>query len=104
MISKKLRVPSSIFLKKPAHRFFSDYLQARISPNNFGYNRLGAAIGIKVDKRSVKRHLLKRTILDAAAAQKNISSDIIIVAKPEIAGLTKEEVKKEVSEIFKKIK
>lgn len=104
MISKKLRVPNSIFSKKPATRLFSESFQIKICPNSLGYNRFGAVVGIKADKSSVRRHFWKRVILDAASGQKNISSDIIIIAKPEIAKITKGEAEKEVSEIFKKIK
>lgn len=104
MIPKKFRVPNSIFSKKPVHWLFSESFQFKISPNNFGYNRFGAVVGIKADKSSVRRHFWKRAILDAASVQKNISSDIIIVAKPEITKITKQELEKELSETFKKIK
>jgi len=93
-----------MFSKKPANRLFSEHFQIKIFPNTFGYNRFGAVVGTSVDKYSVGRHSWKRFILNSAASQKNFSSDFVIIAKPELNKITKEEAKKELAEIFKKLK
>ena len=104
MIPKKLRTPSSVFSKKPARRLFSEYFQVKIYPTALGYGRFGAVVGTKVDKSSVRRHFWKRFILDSAAGQKNLSGDLVIIAKPELGSAAKEKAKKDLSEILEKLK
>ncbi|MEK7546946.1 MAG: ribonuclease P protein component [Patescibacteria group bacterium] len=104
MTPKKLRAPNSLFSKKPSIGLFSEYFQTRVFQNNLGYNRFGVAVGLKVDKRSTRRHFWKRLILKNALLQKNFSSDFIITAKPALGTISKKQAESEIAGVFKKLK
>ncbi len=104
MIAKKLRIPDSLFSKKPAIQIYSDYFQLKAFSNDCGHNRFGAVVGLKVDKLSVKRHFWKRFILNEASLQPYLGNDFIIFAKPALGKISKKEAKEELKKIFSKFK
>jgi len=81
----------------------SAHFQIKAFSSDCGYNRFGAVVSVKVDKRSVGRHIWKRFILDTLAVQANLGRDFIVVAKPGLSGISKKEAEKELKEIFLKV-
>lgn len=102
MVAKKFRAPAELFSKKPQRSIFSAHFQIRSFPNSCGHNRFAAAVGIKAEKSSVRRHFWKRLILDSLAKENNFGKDFVVIAKAGLRGILKEEAKKEIKEIFSK--
>ena len=102
MIAKKFRVPKESFSKKPQIIISSPHFQIKAFSNDRGYNRFGAVVSLKVDKRSVRRHFWKRLVLDTLSAQPNFGKDFIVIAKPGLGKISKEEAEEELKEIFLK--
>ncbi|OGY98945.1 MAG: hypothetical protein A3B13_00695 [Candidatus Liptonbacteria bacterium RIFCSPLOWO2_01_FULL_45_15] len=102
MIAKKFRAPKESFSKKPQITVSSPHFQIKAFSNDRGYNRFGAVVSLKVDKRSVRRHFWKRLVLDTLHAQPNLRKDFIVVVKPGLGKISREEAEKELKETFLK--
>lgn len=100
MIARKFRAPAELFSKKPQRITPSAHFQIKTFSNDRGHNRFGVAVSVKVDKHSVGRHFWKRMILDTLSGQANVGRDFIITAKPGLSGISKEEARKELKEVF----
>ncbi len=104
MLAKKFRLPAENFFAKPIKRFVAEYFLVKVFKNKLGYNRFGVIINNRVDKRSTRRHFLKRLILSRARQQPNSSRDFLIIASPRAGKLSRVEIKKEIKKIFENIK
>ena len=85
-------------------KYFSPLFHVRVSENNTDKARFGFVVSKKIDKRAVVRNKTKRVLREAAKAliDRVLGKDIIIIAKKELSSKEKEEVKKELGNIFDK--
>jgi ribonuclease P protein component len=85
-------------------KYFSPLFHVRVSENNTDKARFGFVVSKKIDKRAVVRNKTKRVLREAAKAliDRVLGKDIIIIAKKELSPKEKEEVKKELGNIFDK--
>ena len=100
MLAKKFRAPDDLFSKRPSGQLSSAHFQVKIFQNNLEHNRFGATVGLKVDKRSVKRHFWKRFILNRLLRKPNFGKDFIIYAKTGLNKVHKKDAGKELDKIF----
>ena len=75
----------------------TEYFLLKVKKNNFGENRIGAVVSIKVSKSAVERNRLRRLVLDelysaALASPKIEKSDLLLIFKPAAVGLSKEKL------------
>jgi ribonuclease P protein component len=79
----------------------------RFLPNNLANCRFGFVTGLGVSKKAtirnrIRRHLSEAAKTSALSLPKNF--DILIVAKAKIVGKSREEILKDVENIFRKVK
>jgi len=75
--------------------------------NNLKTNRFCFVVGLKVSKKSTARNRIKRQLKDIVG--KNIKdikpgTDVAIIARPEIIGKKYWEIKREIKNLFQKLK
>ena len=79
--------------------------EARFLPNDLAICRFGFIVGLSVSKKATIRNRIRRLLNEAAGAlAPSISNnfDILIVAKAKAVGKSREEILKDVQNIFKK--
>jgi len=121
MLSKKFRLPIQSVLNKSGRIFRSRSFLIKVFSNQSEFNRFGVVISKKVDKRAVKRNLIKRIILDFAKkfvrpsfaglrtgkqpadAENKNKADVLIIISPAMIKLGKADIIKELEEALKKI-
>jgi ribonuclease P protein component len=90
MLPKKLRLPArsprggAWTTKKP-----SPFFTIRTRPNQLGHPRIAVAVGLKVDKRATRRHLIKRRVVAMLREWEKGNRDIIVSVMPPAAELSR---------------
>lgn len=81
------------------------FLFAKYSENNLGFPRIAFVVSLKVSKKAVVRNRIKRVISEVASRSlKNIRRwDIVLVADKKIAEAPKDEIVRDIENIFGKI-
>lgn len=73
--------------------------------NSFGHPRLGMAISKKNVKRAVKRNLIKRQLRESFRLEQAIIGDfdVVVLARPGIDALSRQELREQIEECWRKI-
>ena len=107
MLAKKYRLPIQTTLNKSGRTFRSRSFLIKSFLNGLGFNRFGVVISKKVDKRSIKRNLIKRIIFDLSGKfvhTKNADkTDILFIVSPAMIKTEKADIIKELEESLQKI-
>lgn len=108
MLAKKYRLPVHKIYKTRGRIFGSDFFSVKIIPNNLGFNRFGAVVGVKIAKKATARNKLRRIIFNLIREwRKNFDEsglDVLIIAKPAIGNLPKKEIENRTADILNQIK
>jgi len=98
MLAKKYRLPVHKVYRLRGRVFGGDYFSIKITKNNLGYSRFGAVVGVKISKKATERNKLRRlvfnTIKENFEMLKKKNLDVLILTRPNIINLSKEEIKK----------
>jgi ribonuclease P protein component len=104
MLAKKYRLPVHKIYKIRGRTFNSDYFSIKIVGNDLGFNRFGVVVGAKVSKKAVVRNKLRRLIFSAISGNfkniSNIGKDLLIIVKPTVIYLSKEEIKNQIIKLL----
>jgi ribonuclease P protein component len=103
MLKRENRL-SKITRRAGERKYLSPLLSVRISDNKDDKVRFGFIVSKKIDKRAVIRNRTKRVLRSAAETflTTEVGKDIIVTAKKSLLPKEKEEIVKELSDIFKK--
>ena len=102
MLKRENRLPK-ITRKTGEKKYFSPLFTVKISDNKDNKTRFGFVVSKKIDKKAVVRNRTKRVLREVAKEFVNdlTGKDIIIIAKKNLIFKEKEEVLKELRNIFK---
>ena len=111
MLAKKFRLPIQSVLNKSGRTFRSRSFLIKAFLSQLDFNRFGVVISKKVDKRAVKRNLIKRIVLDLAKkfvrqpadAENKNKLDILVIISPAMIKMEKADIIKELEEALQKI-
>jgi len=107
MLAKKYRLPIQSVLNKSGRTFRGRSFLIKLFLNQLDFNRFGVVISKKVDKRAVKRNLIKRIVLDLAKkfiiAESNNGFDVLIIISPAMIKMEKADIIKELEEALQKV-
>jgi len=95
------------FKKERGYSAVSDHLILKSLKNGLEISRFAFVVSTKVDKRAIKRNLIKRRLREIIRLRlKKIRPgyDILLIAKKEILDLKYDELEKEVEMLLKKMK
>lgn len=103
MLKKLLRLPRKKI--QFSGNFQNPYCTIRISKNDLDYSRFGFVVSKKIDKRAVKRNLIKRAI--RCLVEQNINNftkglDFLFIVRKTFSDQEKESVLKNISQTLKK--
>lgn len=106
MFSKKNRLNREevgIVLQNPGFFFKTPHLNLKAIKNTLPYPRFSIVISKKTEKSAVKRHFLKRKIVQILKNIEKVEKlDFVLHLKPEIKKLNNKEIKKELEKILNK--
>ena len=121
MLAKKFRLPIQSVLNKSGRTFRSRSFLIKVFFNDLEFNRFGVVISKKVDKRAVKRNLIKRMVLDLAKkfvhppltgpqTGKDLANkegknklDVLIIISPAMIKMEKADIIKELEDSFRAV-
>jgi len=117
MLAKKHRLPIQEFIGKNGRVIKTPFFLLKIFPNQFPYSRFGIIISKKVLPKSTARNKLKRTIFSEIKlnfcrgqvcfalpdGRQAAGRDFLIIVSPKIKELEKEEIIKQLQELFNAI-
>ena len=108
MLSKKYRLPIQKIYKIRGRFLGNKYFSVKIIKNNLDFNRFGAVVGTKVSKKAIIRNKLRRLmfniICDNYKNFEKIGFDVLIMIKPPIINLSKNEIKELLVKILLEIR
>lgn len=109
MLPKKYRITKNKEFEaafKEGKSFSTEYLFARVLPNNLGFDRFGFIVSLKVSKKAHERAKVKRRLREIAAkvicANVENSLDFVIIAKKSALGADFYNLDRELQYIFRK--
>jgi len=103
LLAKKYRLPIQSVIGKNARVIKTPFFLFKIFPSRFSYSRFGIIISKKVAPRATQRNKLKRIIFSACNPKENPGKDFLMIVSPKIKNLTKEEIIKQLQELFNAI-
>ena len=107
MLAKRYRLPIQSVLNKSGRTFRGRSFLIKSFLNQLDFNRFGVVVSKKIDKRAVKRNLIKRIVLDSAKkfvlGESENKSDVLIIISPAMIKLEKADIIKELEESLQKI-
>lgn len=83
----------------------ADFLFLKFLPNRLAQSRFCFSVGIKVNKKTIKRNLIKRRlryIVQQYLAQIQPGYDVIVFTKPEIKDKSYQEITRVMLELFRR--
>lgn len=104
MINRKYRLPVKNFRGQGEDKLTSPYFLIKTANNSLSYNRIAVIISNKVDKRSARRHFLKRRMLAMLSGLPQTSKDILMIVSPAANHLGRIQLKKEMENLIRRIK
>ena len=107
MLPRKRRLPResirSLQKRKASGTVRGQDFLARFADNGGKTNRYAVTVGVKVDKRSTKRHFLRRRVESRMLGWRDGGQDVLVSVLPSAAKLPFSELGKELSEIGNRI-
>lgn len=107
MLAKKYRLPIHKIYKLRGRIFGNNYFSVKIIKNNLAFSRFGVVVGAKISKKAVVRNKLRRLIFNTIKENyKNFSKtglDMLIIAKPPVSNLSKQEIKNNILDFLKNV-
>lgn len=101
MLAKRLRLPAEeLEDTRSWAKNSSSFFIARKRPRRLLYARFAVIVGIKVDKRSSMRHLLKRRVATELYKHREGAHDIIVSVLPAARDLPAKVFKKQLMQII----
>jgi len=85
----------------------SGFIGIKFLKNDLKFNRFAFVIGLKISKKAVLRNKIRRQleeIVRLSFDQMEIGFDVVILVEKEIINKNYQEIKKEIINLFKKIK
>lgn len=103
MLAKKFRLPIQSWMKdknKKAITKKGNFFIVKVLPNNLGFSRFGAIIGLKTAKKATRRNRLKRTIFNFIRLNNfhlRPGKDFLIIVLPVAGQSAKTDIEKELN-------
>lgn len=109
MLSKKYRITKNKEFEaafKEGKSFSTEYLFAKVLPNNLGFDKFGFIVSLKVSKKAHERVKVKRRLRESAAKVIRVSVenslDFVIIAKKSVLEADFYNLDQEIQYIFRK--
>lgn len=86
---------------------FDSLIGVKALSNQLDFNRFGILVGLKVDRKAVKRNYLKRVLREAAKralSELKTGFDIVIISLPAAKGKKPQVLEKSLKDNLKKLK
>ena len=100
MLKKKYRLPIQETIKKNGRTIRTPFFLIKVFPNNLPHSRFGVIVSKKVAKEATARNRLKRIIFSCLDPKAKAGADFLIILSPKIKDLPKEEIIKNLKEVF----
>lgn len=103
MLAKKFRLPIRPWMKDKNKKVITkkgNFFIVKVLPNNLGFSRFGAIIGLRAAKKAFRRNYLKRIIFDFIRLNNfhlRPGKDFLIIVSPVAGESAKADVEKELN-------
>lgn len=102
MLRRRFRLPLGGF--RPKTTLSAPYFSIKFSENDLSYNRASVIISSKVEKAAARRNFYRRRLIEGIQTWPSRGLDFLIIAKPKIKELDPQSLKRELGDIYQKIK